>query len=367
MKILFIGPLDIGQTSRMRMETLIELGHAIIPLNSQSGWDQASRVCRRLQQGFANGPIIKKINLNLLELAINHKPDLLWAEKQEYIYPQTLRELFKHGIKSLHFTPDPYFSLSWKRTRLSDECMPLFDYTITSKKYELDEYKKKCKRVIYMPLGFAEAVHRPLFPADSREREIYKSDVAFIGGWEPRREKMLECIVRETNCDLKIWGYGWEHLVDGRWTLRRWLAMNQLAGNIQFKIKKNEILSKAVQGSEIYADAYAWAISGAKINIGFLRQVCPDQHTTRTFEIPACGSMLLADRTEEHREFFIEGKEAEFFSSKEELAEKVKFYLAHEELRKKIAMNGYEKCYAAGYSYNNRLKDVLRQMEIKGI
>lgn len=91
----------------------------------------------------------------------------------------------------------------------------------------------------------------------------------------------------------------------------------------------------------------------------FLRDVYPNQHTTRTFEIPACGSMLIADRTDEHREFFIEGKEAEFFSSKEELIEKVRFYWGHEDLRKKTAMNGYEKCHTADHSYKNRLKDVL--------
>jgi len=344
------------------METLVELGHTVIPLNSQSGWDKASRMSRRLQQQFAAGPVVKKINSDLLKLAIENKPDLLWAEKQEYLYPETLKALSRRGMKLLHFTPDPYFSLSWKRTRLTNACMPLFDYMLTSKRYELSEYRRICKNVIYMPLGFAEAVHRPLFPEDDKLKEKYKSDVAFIGGWEPRREEMLESIVRETNCNLKIWGYGWDALVDGRWSVRRWLAMNRNAGNLQFKIAKNEILAKAVQGGEIYADTYAWAVSGARINIGFLRQVCPDQHTTRTFEIPACGSMLIADRTDEHREFFVEGKEAEFFSSKEELVEKVRFYLGHEDLRKKIAINGYQKCHTSGYSYKNRLKDVLEQI-----
>lgn len=362
MKILFVGPIDKGQTSGMRMEALRELGHTIVPLNSQSGWDRSSRISRRLQQQFAAGPIVRKINSDLLKLAADAKPDLLWAEKQEYLYSKTLKALRQQGIKLLHFTPDPYFSLSWKRTRLTNACLPLFDYVLTSKRYELSDYQRVCKKVIYMPLGFAEAVHRPLFPEDAKLKEKYRSDVAFIGGWEPRREQMLESLVRETHCDLKIWGYGWDALVDGRWTLRRWLAMNRLAGNLKFKIAKNEILAATVQGGEIYADTYAWAVSGARINIGFLRQVCPDQHTTRTFEIPACGSMLLADRTDEHREFFIEGKEAEFFSSEEELTEKVRFYLGHEDLRKKIAMNGYDKCRTAGYSYTNRLKDILGQI-----
>lgn len=362
MKILFAGPIDKGQTAGMRMDALRELGHTIIPFNSLNGWNQASRISRRIQQLFAAGPIVKKINSDVLKLAMESKPNLIWAEKQEYLYPQTLKKFSDIGIKTLHFTPDPYFTLTWKQTRLTRACMPLYDYTITSKKYELSEYERVCKRTIYMPLGFAESVHRPLFPLDAQLRRTYFSDVSFVGGWEPRREELLEAIARETGCNLKIWGYGWDFLMSDRWSLRRWLAMKQLSGNEPFRMKRNDLLANAVQGNEIYADAYAYALSGSKISIGFLRKVCPDQHTTRTFEIPACGSMLLADRTDEHRGFFVEGKEAEFFSDKKELIEKVRFYLSREDLRKKIAFKGYEKCLAAGYSYKNRLKDVLAEI-----
>jgi len=76
----------------------------------------------------------------------------------------------------------------------------------------------------------------------------------------------------------------------------------------------------------------------------------------------ACCSMMIADRTDEHQEFFEEGKEAEFFSSTEELVDKVRFYLSNESLREQIACNGYRRCLTAGYSYKNRLTKVLAEL-----
>ena len=90
-----------------------------------------------------------------------------------------------------------------------------------------------------------------------------------------------------------------------------------------------------------------------------MRKVCADQHTTRTFEIPACGSLLLADRTEEHQEFFEEGKEAEFFASMDELLDKVEFYCGNESARRRVAEAGLKRCTDGNYAYVHRLKVVL--------
>jgi spore maturation protein CgeB len=95
-----------------------------------------------------------------------------------------------------------------------------------------------------------------------------------------------------------------------------------------------------------------------------VRKVCPDQHTTRTFEIPACGSLLLADRTEEHQEFFEEGKEAEFFESCEELVDKVKFYCNNEPARKRVADAGRRRCTESMYAYLHRLKNALNTLGV---
>lgn len=345
----------------MRMEVLKALGHAVIPLDYQARWAACSWLSRRTQQAARRGPVIKSLNKEVQQLAQQHKPDLLWAEKQEYLFPETLERLRQLDVRTLHYTPDPYFTLSWKRTALLDACMPLFDYVITSKRYELDEYRRVCQQAIFMPLGFAEAVHRPVVPSDKTVRQAFSSDVAFIGGWEPRREAMLS-LIAGLGCDLKIWGYGWDHFIDGRWTPRRAYRLRQLAGKEPFRIRKSQELARALQGGEVYGDSYAWALSGAKINVGFLRRVCPDQHTTRTFEIPACGSMMLADRTDEHREFFEEGKDCEFFSCEEELIDKVRYYLDNDSEREAIARNGYKRCLDSGYSYEQRLLTVLHQL-----
>jgi spore maturation protein CgeB len=162
--------------------------------------------------------------------------------------------------------------------------------------------------------------------------------------------------------DLKIWGGYWEFLRDGKWTPRRQFILKQLAGSEKFRIFRDELLGRAWQSGEVYGDDYARALTGARVGLGLLRKVCPDQHTTRTFEIPACGSMLLADRTGEHRELFDEGKEAEFFASTEELVDKARFYCGDELARRRVADAGFERCVKSKYAYVHRLAAVLGEL-----
>jgi spore maturation protein CgeB len=165
--------------------------------------------------------------------------------------------------------------------------------------------------------------------------------------------------IAATGADVKIRGEYWDFLRDGRWTPRRHLILHQLARGEAYRFHRDEALARAYQGGEVYASDYARALTGAKIGLGFLRQICSDRHTTRTFEIPACASMLLADRTDEHEEFFEEGREAEFFDSAEELLEKVKFYLHNDAARGRIAEAGYRRCISSRYSYIHRLAATL--------
>lgn len=356
-KILFLGEIGSGQTSRMRMRALKRLGHKIRGVHTIEPWKRTSWLKRQVQRRLQRGSVVNEINRSVLEAAREFQPDLVWAEKQEFLRAETIAKIRQLNARLIHFTPDPYFTLDWKRTRVMDEAMKAFDVLVYCKSYEQKDYARLGKPIVYMPLGFCDEVHRPLPSDDAR----WICAASFLGGWEPRRELLLHAVV-DAGVDLKIWGVCWDFLKDGRWTPRRHIILRQFAGDQHFAFHRDELLARAYQGGEMYADDYARALTGAKIGLGFLRKVCPDQHTTRTFEIPACGSMLLADRTDEHQQFFKEGQDAEFFASSEELLDKIKFYCSNEFARQRVAESGYKRCTEGNYAYVYRLQTALDQI-----
>jgi len=61
------------------------------------------------------------------------------------------------------------------------------------------------------------------------------------------------------------------------------------------------------------------------------------------FEIAICGGFVLSEYAFGIKNFFEIGKEMAVFTTKEELLEKIKYYLVHEEERENIAKSGYER------------------------
>ena len=114
-----------------------------------------------------------------------------------------------------------------------------------------------------------------------------------------------------------------------------------------------------------YDDDYVKSFKAFKISLCFLRKMNFDQFTSRTFEIPACGGFMVAERTDDHKRLFKEDKEAVFFSSNEELLDKCKYYLAHEEERIAIAKAGRLRCETSDYSDDGVIKNAINQIIIQ--
>ena len=104
---------------------------------------------------------------------------------------------------------------------------------------------------------------------------------------------------------------------------------------------------------------YRLALGGAKIALGLLRSANRDRHTMRTFEIPACGAFLCAQRTDEHEELFREGTEAVFFNDPDELKSQITRYLDDEDARTRIAAAGFRAVTQGHHTYADRIVEMV--------
>jgi spore maturation protein CgeB len=161
--------------------------------------------------------------------------------------------------------------------------------------------------------------------------------VGFIGAYERERAESI-LFLAKNGVSIRVWGQGWN--------------------------KKNYLSHPniKIENMPLWGEDYAKAICSFGINLNFLRRVNRDLQTTRSIEIPACGGFMLAERTDEHLRLFDEGKEAEFFDSDEELLDKVRYYLAHEDELRLIARAGRERCLKGGYSYQERMGKLFLQL-----
>ena len=113
----------------------------------------------------------------------------------------------------------------------------------------------------------------------------------------------------------------------------------------------------------VYGEEYAKTISKYALSWGAISKWIPERHTTRTFEIPACGTALITERNDEIHSFFNDD-EVIFYSSEQEFVEKIKYFLNNRNELKLLSEKGYRKVISAGYDYKSILKKILTQAEI---
>lgn len=94
----------------------------------------------------------------------------------------------------------------------------------------------------------------------------------------------------------------------------------------------------------ITLEEYADVFRRSKISINFSQSVGDTyQLKGRVFEILFSGAMMLESEGPETPKFFRPMIDYVPFSSKEDLADKIRYYLEHEEEREKIAQSGYQR------------------------
>lgn len=78
----------------------------------------------------------------------------------------------------------------------------------------------------------------------------------------------------------------------------------------------------------------------------------------RAYDIMGAGGFLLSNFQADLLDDFVPGEDFVYYESKEDLLQKVAYYLDHEEERAGIAKNGHDKV-AAGHTYRHRVREML--------
>jgi spore maturation protein CgeB len=325
------------------------LGHEVLKF----AWHDYFKPCNRVdvfnkkfQNRFIIGPIIKKLNQDLIKVATEFAPDMIFVYRGTHITAGTLKRI-KQLLPSVvlvgYNNDDPFakghhYSL-WRHFL---KAVPEYDLMLAYRYHNLDDFLRiGAKRVeLLRSWYFPERNHPVTLSVEDKAK--YECDVVFIGHYEmDDRKRFLEELVRQ-GYKLKLFGpgYDWDPVL----------------------IKSPE-LRNLVPVRLVWGEEYNKALNGAKVALCFLSKLNRDTYTRRCFEIPATGTLMLSEYTDDLASLYKEGEEADFFRNQTELIEKLKFYLKDEKRRQLVAANGYRRVLADKHDVVSRMKKVLEWVE----
>jgi spore maturation protein CgeB len=335
-KVAYVGQYEQGSTSRMRGEYLRKILSADVyhVADISIPIQKTNRFFRSAGWRFYKGPLVGNINKFCRETITGQsRYDLVWVDKGVFIEPSLLKQWKNSAAQVIHYTPDTAFT--YNRSPLFFKGLHYYDFCVTTKSFEIESYKTHgAKEVIFCTQGFDPAIHQP------GVANAEKKGIAFVGLNEPYREQVISSLA-DAGYPVKIAGAGWEAFAN----------KNRHKKNIGYA-------GKFLSGSH-----YAAFYSGSLLGLGLLSKKFPELHTTRHFEIPACGTALLTEKNAELSQFFNDD-EVIFYSGIKDLVEKAGAALADHRYLSGVAAKGYKKVTGGGYDYENILRTILKKTGI---
>jgi spore maturation protein CgeB len=276
----------------------------------------------------------------------SYLPDLLVVSKGLYLDDDFIIRIKEYGIKVFIFNHDDFFSLNKNNVSIyQNRAIPHYDHVFVTRLINVEEVKKLNQNVSFFPFSFLPSFHK-IYDISDLDISKYQSDVLFVGTYERDRARLLESLVDNFKLNLAVYGPGWHRLA------------------------RTSNLRNYIAGKGLWGEEMAKAIQLSKVCIGFLRKENRDQYTQRTFEILACGGVLLAEKTDFHLTLF-EGKEICLLfdpTDPKHFSMQLLLLLKDEKLREKIRCNGIQWIQNSNYTYESRVRQLIEKFnEIRNI
>lgn len=263
---------------------------------------------------------------NVLEAQIkNFNPDVIYCQSLSAPSPEIMRKLKKYTRLLVGQVACP--------TDFDREKLAHFDLIFTSFPHFIQKFKEIGIHAEYLKIAFEPKILEKI----TKSKEQYGT--VFVGGISKHHTEIMETFeYLAQNTDIDFFGYG------------------------KNKLPIDSAIRRKHHGEAWGLDMYN-ILANSKISVNrHIDAAENNANNMRLYESTGVGAMLLTDMKDNLHELFEIGKEVETYETKEELLEKITYYLAHDDERKRIAKAGQERTLKE-HTYAHRMKEVSDILE----
>jgi spore maturation protein CgeB len=264
------------------------------------------------------------------------------------VLPAAIRQIRSLGIVTVNWFCNASFQF-----HLVSEIAPEYDFCLVPEKFRLEDYRRIKANPIYCQEAANPEIYHP-YPRSERY------DVGFIGQAYGERPSLIRSLL-DGKVKVHVWGTGWEYYRKRRPSLNpmRW-------GKADGAPKIPAHFIRGVLSDEDLVRTF----SRTKINLGFASCWTDDtsaeritQIRLRDFEIPMSGGFYVTEYQEEIEAFYEIDREIVCYRSKEELLDKIRFYLHSPARRIQIREAGRRRCLSE-HTWAKRFEKVFREIGV---
>jgi len=249
---------------------------------------------------------------------------------------------------------------TWRWERVGRRFAHCFTWILTYDSRAIKKYKSiGCKNIIHHQPGVDLSAYKKL---EGKNKNI---DVSFIGGWTKPRQELVDHL-RNAGIDIFVRGIGWpggpvshDEMIDIFNRSKIVLSLNTPAFYIGWRSIARLFFRRVNLGEKglpIKPDILNFSDNVRSWLMKRNRQV-----KARHFEVPACGTMEMTQDADDMKDYYKLGEEIVVYENNDDLTNKIKYYLTHDEEREEIARRGYERTIR-DHSTEKRFEDIFRMM-----
>ena len=275
------------------------------------------------------------------------------------ILPEVIQKIRNLGIITINF----YCNSIHQFDNVS-AIAPLYDYSMFPEKEAYDKYKKARANPVHIQMAANPDFYKPY-------NLKQKFDAVFIGQSYLNRKDFIEYLYLN-GINVHVFGPNWNKRVFAPENI---LKNNDPVTKIKrkFGLYKSKIPEKNI-GKSLSDNDLIKMYSRSRISLNFSEQLITDNDQNkgtikrylklRDFEAPMCRAFYMTGLQEELKEYYEIDKEIICYDTKEELLDKIKYYLAHQDEAEKIKIAGYNRALK-DHTWDNRFRELFFKIGLK--